>query len=294
MSKIKTRLFISLAISFTGLLITYQWYKNYDQKIQNFNEMTPIARVSETSKDVQRKPLRRLIWNEISISENIYNGEQIRTGTESQAKIEFIKSGIVISLEEKSLVSIEEKENEVALDILQGNLFVKSTDTNDQRLTIKSGEQTINATGTELLVEKNEKGKVELEVLKGKLHSDAQKAKIELFEIIRPEPFEEISLSDLNSNLIVWEWRRKSESLDKMSLLMGAQRGELKEIGSVSGPETKIIQKMKPGVYYWKLIGESSGASVKKVNSSIYKIKIYSIKKPNLLYPELKANLKLP
>lgn len=75
---------------------------------------------------------------------------------------------------------------------------------------------------------------------------------------------------------------------------MGLQRSDLKEVGSALNQETKIIQKMKPGLYYWKLVGESNEASVKKVDSSIYKIKVHSVKKPNLIYPEQKADLKLP
>ncbi|MGE3682763.1 MAG: hypothetical protein AB7G93_13645 [Bdellovibrionales bacterium] len=171
------RVFAALVISAGIFLGTRHWYISSQPKHIDSHHK-PVARLSESVNEVQRKPVKRVIWENITRNEELYAGEAVRTSPDSEAKLLFLKTGTLIHLEPDSLVVLEENAEGLSLDFLQGNLFVESGGQTPGAaaggLTLKTGSGEIKLqSGTEegkasLALSRDQKGRVNLEVFAGK------------------------------------------------------------------------------------------------------------------------------
>ncbi len=162
------RLCLAFAISAGCFGITVFWYEQGKSSMhQAFAK--PIATLSESTNDVQRKPLKRVIWESVSKNETLFPGEAIRTTDNAEARIQLVKSGAIIHLEPNSLVVLEETENGMSLDFLQGNMFVSSAGDGgaNDGLTLKTGSGQVKLNNADMSLSKGSDGKVDLAVFKG-------------------------------------------------------------------------------------------------------------------------------
>lgn len=172
-----------------------------------------IARLKSAVNEVQRKPTQRLIWQSISLSEDLFPGEAVRTAGDAEAAIEFLKSGTVIELEPDSVIVIEEANGGVSLDFLQGNLSIHTDDGNAERMTVKSGDQAIVLNGGELNVGKEESGKLQLDVVKGdaKILAAGQQqplnAEQDLLKVLQPAAKAVLYLRPNSDDKVDFSWQ---------------------------------------------------------------------------------------
>jgi len=169
------RLVLATLISASGFALTIFWYHSTAQKDFGRGNTKPIARLVTLVDEVQRKPVKKLIWQPATENETLYAGEAIRTGTNAEAAIEFLASKTRIDLEADSAIVLEETANrQLAVNFLSGNMYVKSgTAEEKDGLTLKSGEKSIALKGAEVSWGKDDSNDLNLQVLKGTAQGEA-------------------------------------------------------------------------------------------------------------------------
>ncbi len=87
----------------------------------------PLAKV-ENLENISRKKLsQHRTWQVIEFGESLYSGETIKTSADSDLVIRFLDSNAIVNLEADSLITIKKNDNQISLNLLEGNLFVDST-----------------------------------------------------------------------------------------------------------------------------------------------------------------------
>ena len=102
----------------------------------------PVAKIYFKKNTAQRKIIDNDIWEVLTNSSDIYDGDRIRTSKDSEAYTEFNDSGIQIQLREKSMVQIFKNKKERSVDFIGGEIFVATTKP-DEKIVIHSGKNEI-------------------------------------------------------------------------------------------------------------------------------------------------------
>lgn len=175
------RLILALMISTSCFTATVVWF-HLEKGEQHADDREPVARLNESTNDVQRKPLKRVIWESVSKNDSLYGGEAIRTSSNAEAEIVLVKTGTVIHLEADSLVVLEENDRGLSLDFLEGNLYVESADgaKTDDSLTLKAGKGEIKMNAADMSLSRAENGQVNMAVYKGQAELSQGSEKIAL------------------------------------------------------------------------------------------------------------------
>ena len=104
----------------------------------------PVAKIYFKKNTAQRKFVDNDIWEVLTNSSDIYDGDRIRTSKDSEAYTEFNDSGIQIQLREKSMVQIFKNKKQRSVDFIGGEIFVATTNTKpEEKLVIHSGKNEI-------------------------------------------------------------------------------------------------------------------------------------------------------
>ena len=112
---------ILIAIIFSGLIwfSTEAWYSTQKKVHNRSNKQTDaIARLKSHTNEVQRKPVARVIWQDLSSNELLYSGESIRTSNNGYAKIAFNDDNTVVELEPQSMIILERASDGLSLNYL--------------------------------------------------------------------------------------------------------------------------------------------------------------------------------
>lgn len=289
MSKTMKRLLTSLVLSVACAAGTEFWYKRGLGGGIDYGNKPPIARITEYSNDVTRRPLRRLIWQSLSQNDNLFAGEQIRTRENSVATIELLDSGTVIELEAGSLITLEKNDGKLALDFLEGNLFVKGGEGGD--LSLKTGGKEIAVGGAELSLGKGANGQVDMQVFKGSVNG--MQAAVDPFDITGPAPQAEVFVLPDVKDAIAWEYKKVLEPRYQVRLETGKARDQLKPQAVASLKSGKIASALPPGEHFWRIVAFDPAKPDDQIVSNVYKLKV-SVKRPPVpLAPEKEAHLAL-
>lgn len=298
------RLIIALVVSVSCFAYTRYWYAAGRVKHVS-GDKVPVARLTEASNEVQRKEVKRVIWEVISRNEELYPGEAIRTMDKAEASIQ-LKSGTRIHLEPDSLVVLEQNENGLALDFLRGNLFVQaqSTGTADN-LSLKTNAGEIKLNSAELSMSKDASGQVALEVHKGQaelkqsgktvalakdhaavLSDKGLQQSEERVQILSPHAGETVLLNVAQGERLEFTWKPLGPEY-KVSVDVGASRGSLARLpdASADGPAGKLSLKYKPGKWFWRLHAQSSVAGKPALASFTIPVVIQPKTPPALVEP---------
>jgi len=290
MSKTSRRLLMSFLLSLACAAGTHYWYINGSSISSNYGNQQPIARLTEYSNEVHRRPLKRLIWQNLSQNDSLFGGEQIRTQGNSTAVIEVLDGGAIIELEPGSLITLEKNDGKLSLDFLQGNLFVKGGGDGSD-LSLKSGGKEISLGKAEVSLGKGADGKMDVQVLKGTV--DGATSAADPFQIVAPAPLAEVfAYPDLRKS-VAWEWLIDLDPQFQLSIETGKTRIELKALAGVEVKGKKAIGTLPPGDHFWKVVAINPNNPSEKLESKIYKIKVLPIRPPIAIYPEKNAQLAL-
>lgn len=317
MKKSSRRFLFAFLVASSCAAFTEYWYlvQSNADKIDKGSKKNPIARVSDTTSDIQRKPADRVIWQNVGKGEELFSGESIRTDESSEASIYFLKSQTTIDLEPDSLIVIEDESGQVALNFVQGNLFVKASENSspDKALMVKSGESQIAVKNSELALGKKEQSEqLSLEVLAGSADVETGGRVLSLktgragivagnqlqtvqttLKVLSPRGGTEIYVNPLKRRTVLFSYEPISDDY-QVILESGSSRGALTNQDKVSsnGRSGSLNAILKPGVLYWRLVATSSSGGP-RLTSQIFRNRILPSSPPVLLAPQNRSNVRL-
>lgn len=303
------RLLFAFALSASCFAATVAWFQSGKTAAQH-GDRAPIARLNDASNDVQRKPLKRVIWESVTKNDELYPGEAIRTTDNAEAKIQLVKSGAVIHLEPNSLVVLEENENGMSLDFLQGNMFVSSTGAGDAALTLKTGSGEVKLNSADMSLSKGTDGKVDLAVFKGQAELQKDGKKLAL-DKDKSASFSDQGMS-VNKDRVQITWPLagdtvllnliRGEKLDvafkalpkgyTVNAEWGASRNSLKSAGAPApGESGKIPLPGKSGKWFVRLVAKSDDPGQPPLSSNVLPLNIDPKSPPALVEPKADAQV---
>ncbi len=119
----------------------------YYKDINSFslkNNETAVAKIYFKKNVVQRKFIDNDIWERVNQESPIYNGDKIRTASDSEIHAQFEKTGTKIQLKENSLIQIFSNKKEKSIDFLSGEILLASAQ-NDEEAVILAVKKKISA-----------------------------------------------------------------------------------------------------------------------------------------------------
>lgn len=307
MTRYTRRLLLAFLLSSLCYMVTHLWYISVTDSNSKNRGKAPIATLSSATNEVQRKPLARVIWEDISLNDNLYAGEAIRTNSASQAKILFTTSGTEIELEPDSLIVLEQNEDGIALDFLKGNLLVKGGHSEgESTLKLKTGTNEINLKDADLALTKSKEGRVELEVFKGQaelnqngksvtvdssqggiLSDEGVSVEKNRIRITDPRPGETVFVDTKAQSSLTVEWTPLEKGYT-VFVERGTARESLYRNETVSAPGERgqLQVPIKPGRYFMRLVAVPEDSSKQDLMSSAVPIEVQAQVPPVLITPE--------
>ena len=139
LNKVDYAIFIIFSIA-AGVML-YLFYSDLNSfSIKQTEE--PVAKIYFKRNTAQRKFIDNDIWEVLTNSSDIYDGDRIRTSKDSEAYTEFSDSGIQIQLREKSMVQIFKNKKQRSVNFIGGEIFV-ANNSQEEKLVIHSGKKEI-------------------------------------------------------------------------------------------------------------------------------------------------------
>ena len=274
------RLGLAACISATGVVGTLIWERLAAENSNETVSGTPIAELKVAVRGVTRKPSQRLIWEPISEGSQLFVGETIRTASDAEASVEFVKSKTRIDLDPDSEIILEEVDGKLELNFLKGNLFVASASSGSD-ITLKAGDKNIALDGSEVSLTQDQKGKVDVTVLKGGSGLASSSAQI---KIVSPQPNDLVYSVAKSGVEIAFE---PPPAGYKLILEAGRRRDEMKPLAFTGAPESgKIQAPFKLGRLYWRLTAKPEEAGKPELASAAFRLNILAKTPVVLLKPE--------
>lgn len=298
MSSVASRLMLPTIISIAGVVITQMWYLKVSKITFVKSSGVPIAILQQRNDRVERRPTTRLIWQDVDQGEQLYSGEAVRTTSSASGQIQFIQSGVTVGLEPDSVVIIEETNGNVALNLVNGGVFVKNdgpveaskSKTSAGQPTIKAGSKTISLTDkkSELNLSLSDSGQASLVVSKGNVAvtgaAGTQRETVKAGDskalattvnapaaitILSPKPNTVLPISSKSSAMII-QWQPLSPAVT-ITLEMGSTRDKLNVVASAfAGNGGRATIQAKPGGFFWRLIARDKAGKVSAQSPTMY------------------------
>lgn len=281
MTRMLQRLAAALALSGGCFYATVYWYHSGNTSSIDRGDRQPIARLESSVNEVQRKPLTRMIWERVSLNDDLYGGEAIRTNAHSEARIFFARTGTLIELEPESMIVLEEGEDGIALNFLSGHLLVRSQgdataegSSDRPSVTLRSAGQDISLQQAEVSLSADQQGTVNLEVLSGQaqvlsggqsqtlqrdqraLLATDQEVQVERVQLktLSPQAGTPVLINPDQREPVLFRWEPLPPGY-QVILLAGARRSELTPVvgASAAGEAGQLTAPARVGRYFWQL-----------------------------------------
>lgn len=298
MKKQWKRLLAAALSSSSVFAVTWFWYQSSDHLKNSHGNEKPLAYVGKVVEDIQRRPASRLLWQLVNTGEPLYNGEAIRTSQRGEVRIQFVDSDRYLDLEPESLIVIKKSEGEIALDLMEGSLFVNAkaggAEANAPGLVLNSANGKVDLSQASASLSKGRGDSVDVQVLEGKASikgSDGQSKELSTrteVHIITPLPQKPIAMDADSPQPIPFQWRGFPEG-SQVALWVGPSRKQLKEYVKTVNTESHLAASLPFGRHYWKLVASSQGKVVGE--SSIYKTEVLARYAPTVVFPTADADI---
>ncbi|MDZ4677494.1 MAG: FecR domain-containing protein [Oligoflexia bacterium] len=306
MTSYSRKLLIAAALSVTGVASSYGWYR-YDLSLHSRGDegnRKLLAHLSMAKNEVQKRSVKRVIWQRIGEDDPLYSGEAVRTAPDGEAKIIFV-TGAEVDLEPDSVVVIEESGDKVALDFVKGNVYVKGNgDTSN--LALKSGNTSISLNNADLsLGRKSGSGQgLDVQVYSGSAQVNSGDKTLTLdkdksgnisatgmditqqfFKLKTPAPNERVYVRVDKKEAVLFSWVPLTADFD-VKLETGTKREVLKPYGQVvPGTKGEIQALLGPGSQFWRLVATNKKDPKQVYFSTVSKVLIVADFPPKLLSP---------
>lgn len=299
MKKQWKRLLTAALTSSSVFAATWYWYQSTDQRSSSYGNEKPLAYVGKVVDDIQRRPASRLLWQLVNTGEPLYNGEAIRTSEQGEVRIQFVDSDRYLDLEPESLIVIKKSEGEIALDLMEGSLFVNaksgSGDANAPGLVLNSANGKVDLSQASASLSKGQGNTVDVQVLEGKASIKGQdgqskdlSTKTEV-KILSPLPAKPVAMDADAPQPVSFKWQGFSNDV-QVSLWVGPNRKQLKELIKVPAKQSQTMATLNFGRHYWKLVGTSPTGTV-IAETPVYKTEVLARYAPTVVFPTADADI---
>jgi hypothetical protein len=308
------RLVIAAISSSSVFACTWIWYQSTDKQQNSHNNEKPLAYVGKVVDDIQRRPAARLLWQLVNTGEPLYDGEAIRTSDRGEVRIQFTDSDRYLDLEPESLIVIKKTQGEIALDLMEGSLFVQAKagaqEGDAPGLVLNSANGKVDLSQASASLSKGSGNSVDVQVLEGKASVKSKdgkrtelstgsmgaigasgvefdKHKVKVSKPSLQKPFA-MNADDLQP--IPFEWSGFPAET-QVGLWAGKNRKEMKQIATANMGESSLMADLPFGKHYWKLVaknplGETMG------ESAIYRMEVVARYAPTVVFPT--ADVEIP
>lgn len=317
------RLALAFFLSALSFFSTYFWHKkateNLDRNLGN-NSAPLIAQVGSVSNDVQKNPSNQLMWLKVNTGDQLYDGDSIQTSGRGEVRIQF-DDGRYIDLESDSLIKLERSQGEIALNLVEGSLFVKGNAENQTAgeagpslvLASSSGKVDLSKSSAALTKDKNQSD-VNLQVLEGKANLVSKDGKVKelasgqtgkisssgitddeyTLKILAPIPQKPLYIDAEAQKPVLFKWSGYPKEW-KIKFFLGLQRKNLTEDTSVTftGPQS-LSANLDVGTYYWKLEAQDPKTNKTITQSPVFKTEVRARYAPIVVFPAADALLPMP
>lgn len=304
MTKNIKRMLMAFVISAGCFYGVEYWYRTLDLGLKITSRQESVARLVRHNNEVQRKPVTRLIWEAISNNENLFPGEAIRTTATSDATIMFLKTGTTVELEPNSQVIIQGNSNDISLNFVKGNMFVKQDDSQGDAgsIKLKTAKGEIDLKKANLSLSQTDKG-VDLEVYSGKanltkngktIEVDANDTKNTFFKLLSPLPHLPAFITPNRKDLVKFQWEKLPPGY-KVYIERGLKRTQLSRTeGKFStGERGELALFNKTGKLYWRAVAVPDDPKKETKYSKTIYTQVIAKAPPVLLSPEKDKTLVL-
>ncbi|MFV8259706.1 hypothetical protein ACNQKP_18000 [Bdellovibrio bacteriovorus] len=299
MKKQWKRLLIAALSSSSVFAATWFWYQSTaDTRSSNSNEK-PLAYVGKVVEDIQRRPASRLLWQLVNSGEPLYNGEAIRTSERGEVRIQFVDSDRYLDLEPESLIVIKKSEGEIALDLMEGSLFVNAktgaAEGDAPGLVLNSANGKVDLSQASASLSKGRGDSVDVQVLEGKASikgSDGQSKDLttrEEVKILTPLPQKPVAMDAENPDAVPFQWQGFPAN-SNVTLWVGPSRKQLKPLMKAAPNANQLMASLPFGRHYWKLVATNPQGSV-AAESPIYKTEVLARYAPTMVFPTADAEV---
>jgi len=153
---------IFIVFSLLAAFMLYLFYKDLNSFTIKQNEQ-PIAKISFKKNTAQRRFVDNDVWEILTDSSAIYDGDRIRTSKNSEARAEFLGSENQIKLGEKSMVQIFKNKKRSAIDFIGGELFIENNSQEEVIIVYSNKKQIKVAEASEVKIYTPEKEVLQVE-----------------------------------------------------------------------------------------------------------------------------------
>jgi hypothetical protein len=309
------RLMWAALLSCAGFAATFTWYYlSKSKSLVNENEK-PLAFVGRVSDEIQRRPATRLLWQEVGTGEPLFNGEAIRTSEKGEVRIQFADSDRYLDLEPESLIVIQKSKGEIALDLMEGSLFVaaakEGADAGENSLVLNSASGKIDLSKASANLSKSAGNQVDVQVLQGSASIKSKDGKDKVInsgstggigagglqfnkadlQILSPAIGKISYVDPEDKENLTFKWKGFPDGL-KVSLYVGTSRKDLREWAHGAAATADSFKTALPlGKPFWKLVAKDAGQKI-VAESSVYRADIQARYAPTVVFPV--ANAKIP
>ncbi len=262
------------------------------------SEKEIIAYIQFTINDVQKKTPGRVIWQEVIKGDRLYKGDIIRTSVQSSATVNFLAQNVHFEVGPETTILIEKEMEGFNLDVLKGDLFLKSAD-KDSQLTVKANDLKMLVSGASLGVTVEKKGSVGVQVFEGSalVLGENRKTvieknrKLEIVQdkiVIKPLELFVKNLKGQNPILIHPTLSEIKVELDGADLISdikfyaGENKTALENFDIQENGRNAFLVKVRPGPKYWKVVGKMKD---KTVETALFYNQFYLVPLPQIISP---------
>lgn len=302
------RLLWAALLSCAGFGATFTWYYLTKSKSQA-NDEKPLAFVGKVVDEIHRRPATRLLWQEVSTGEPLFNGEAIRTSDKGEVRIQFADSDRYLDLEPESLIVIQQSKGEIALDLMEGSLFVAAAkegeDSSKTALVLNSVSGKVDLSKASASLSKTAGNQVDVQVLQGSASIKDKSGKDKVIssgnsgalgsnglqfnkadlQILSPAPGKVAYVDADQKDNLTFKWKGFPAGL-KVSLHTGNSRKDMKEWTTVTPQGEDSLKTSLPiGKPYWKLVAKDPQTQKVVAESSIYRTDIQARYAPTVVFP---------
>lgn len=222
-----------------------------------------IAIVVQTQIGNVRKNANSELWTELYVGDQLYFGDSIRTTTEGNSVITFLKKNQNVEIEPDSHLVLQENEGKIALDVLEGKLLVK-----------KDSES--NGASTDFVINQKTDDVTDAE----------KKNSSKALKPLVPAPETDVFWNPEDRQGIMVSW--DDAGFSYYEIWLGPSRKTMTK--QVSSSDTLTRVNVQPGQYFWQIIGIDKNN--RKTVSEVFKFKVIQRNAPQPVYPSQAAYIK--
>lgn len=297
------RLIVALILSGSCFLATFLWSKS-QMRVSSKDGSDWLAQVAETEEDTRKKFASSLQWLPLEKGDYLFDGDTVRTSDMSEVTILF-NDDRKIRVDSNSTFVIQKSNDEIALDLKEGSVFVDAkslADTKDTKsLVIVADNKKVDLTGAKAQISKGKDKTTQLNILEGKMQIRDDKGNVkdlnagqaatlnqketkirEEIKIISPRLTKDDDETTLiyyidpdGDSTVAFRWNGASKA-DESVLLLGDSKNTMKERAVAPLGREAINLSLTPGNYYWQLITRNPANKQKTHESTLFKLQVQS------------------